>query len=178
MPGKTLSSPRNIKLGATAAPVLIIGAMVLMNSVVEPQSSEAQIEAPPDPQAMLIASMGGLNDAQKAAMAFSETIAPLEESASPFPLNEAVEDEPDDDEYIPEMPGTETGPSLTVTAVMASRAGAIALINGKAHREGDEIGDGWTIRTIDAQAKLVVVQRGDGDPVSIGLHQQTAVPRR
>lgn len=177
MQGNTFTSPRNIRFGAMAAPVLIVGALVLMHSVAEPQLSSAQIEAPQDPHAMLISSMGGLTEKQQAAMSFRTEIEQLGETDSPFPLIEAIQEYSDDPDIVPET-RVESGPVLTVSAIMASRAGGIALINGKAHREGDQVGGGWSIQSIDAQAKLVVLQRGSGAPVSIGLNQRTPLPAR
>ena len=174
-----LSSPRNMGIGAMATPLLIVGALVLLNGASEPKSSAADVQAPQDPASMLRASMAELDPAQRAALRFREQIPELSESDSPFPLVEAVRDQiqdtADPNAYnAPEM----AGPTFIVSAVMASNAGAIALIDGKAHREGDKLPGGWLIREIDAQAKRVVLVSDQGETISLGLNRSPAMPNR
>jgi len=179
MSTSNLSSPRNVKLGAIAAPVLFVCGLALMSNVAEPHSAAADVQAPPDPQAMLIASMGGLTEAQRAAMAFRSQIPVLTETDSPFPLIEEIRQVTDDPDVVEDpYPSQANGHEVMVSTVMSSRSGNIALINGKPHREGDQLGGVWTIRTIDASAKHIIVQASGGQPVTIGLNKPTMLPAR
>ncbi|HRP62243.1 MAG TPA: hypothetical protein PK400_03010 [Phycisphaerales bacterium] len=63
-----------------------------------------------------------------------------------------------------EVPIVETaeGLNVVVRAVMASRDGNIALINGKPMRVGDVLGEGWRIAAINSEAATVTFEHHDG----------------
>jgi|GEM_PF-1332933 len=173
-----LTRPRNVGIGAMAAPLLIIGALALLNGASEPRSSAADVQAPPDPELLIHASMGTLTEAQRAALSYREQIPPLAETDSPFPRTEELGSQFSDDPDLA-VPGSDLvvpdAPTFTVSVIMTSKAGHIALINGKAHREGDKLEGGWAIRSIDADAKEVVLEDGDGRTVTLGLKRPQAM---
>lgn len=172
MSAGSLTKPRNVGIGAMAAPLLIVGAMVLFNSAAEPRSSAAGVQAPPDPETIIRASMGVLTEAQQAAVEFRKTIPALEESDSPFPPVENIAgdllDILDPDAGIEQIV---SAPDFNATAIMASKAGNIALINGKARRVGDELEGGWSIEKIDAKAKQVILIDADGESMTLRLNR-------
>ena len=53
-------------------------------------------------------------------------------------------------------------PAISVNSIMAGRGGAIATVNGKLRRVGDEVAPGWKITAIDAGAGTVTVRHADG----------------
>jgi hypothetical protein len=179
MSRQELATPRNMGIGAMATPLLIVAALVLLNGASEPKSSAAAVQPPRDPASASRASLGALDPAQQSALRFSEQIPELTESDSPFPpiesIRSQVREEIDPDAGL--APPT-AGPTFTVSAVMASNAGAIALIDGKAHREGDVLPGGWVIREIDAQAKRVVLVSDRDEKVTLGLNRPMAMPNR
>jgi len=178
MSAGSLTKPRNVGIGAMAAPLLIVGAMVLFNSAAEPRSSAAGVQAPPDPETIIRAAMSPLTEAQQAVVDFRASIPALGESDSPFPpVDEIAEDildifDPDAD--VEQIVGI---PDFNVSAIMASKAGNIALINGKAHRIGDELEGGWIIKKIDAKTKQVDLTDADGESMTLRLNRPGAMPR-
>ena len=69
-------------------------------------------------------------------------------------------------EVLPSVPGSEPGndpapqsppPAVTVTSILGNGRGAMAIVNGRVRRAGDEVAPGWAVRSIDAQAGLVTV---------------------
>lgn len=63
-----------------------------------------------------------------------------------------------------DVPAVETaeGLNVVVRAVMASRDGNFALINGKPMRVGDVVGEGWRITAINSDAATVIFEHHDG----------------
>lgn len=166
-----LTSPRNIGIGAMTMPLLGIGFLAIVNTVSEPRSSAADVQAPMDPSQILIASMGDLTEAQRNAIAFHDRIPALGESDSPFPLIEEIKQEIGADSVPVESPAEQADlqQRFQLSAVMASKAGNIALINGKPYKVGATLVDGWVIQSIDPQSKLVEVKNSRGERQTIGL---------
>ncbi|MCB9847844.1 MAG: hypothetical protein H6814_05465 [Phycisphaeraceae bacterium] len=171
MSQRELSRPRNIGLGATAAPLLIVGALVLLNEIAEPSPSSADVTAPADPAELIRLENGTLTQAQIAAMRYSDSIPGLGESDSPFPpadlMREPVISDQGRVENIPDL----APPEFQVSTIMATGSGNIALINGKAHRVGDALEGGWKITSIDAKAKQVVLEHAGAEPLTISLNR-------
>lgn len=179
MSRQELTTPRNVGIGAMATPLLIVAVLVLLNGASEPKSSAADVQPPLDPASVRRASIGELDGAQQAALRFCDGIPELTESDSPFPLIEAIRgQDPDKNDPNAGKSPPPAGPTFTVSAVMASNAGAIALIDGKAHREGDELPGGWVIREIDAQAKQVILVSDRDEKITLGLTRPMAMPNR
>jgi hypothetical protein len=107
-------------------------------------------------------------------MLYCEQLPPLAESDIPFPLSIVLVDEIEGDEGLelaePD-PDLVDARSFMATAIMASNAGNIALINGKAHREGDELKGGWIITVIDAKAKRVILKDPNGEQLTLSLNR-------
>ena len=176
-----LARPRTVGIGAMAAPLLIVGAWVLFGGVSQPRSSAADVQPPPDPETIIHASIGALTEAQRAALRYHKQIPALDEFDSPFPL---IEDSPAAYSDEPSLEGPEIHeavvniPTFIVTAVMASGAGNIALINGKACREGDVLEGGCVVLLIDAQAKQVILTNSRGESVTLVLNRPEAMRPR
>jgi hypothetical protein len=62
-----------------------------------------------------------------------------------------------------------TAAQFTLTTIMATRDGAIAVIGGRVCRIGDTLGDGWKIESIDPDAGVVVLAGQDGSRTSVSL---------
>jgi len=176
MSQRDLTRPRNIGIGAMAAPLLIVGALAMLNGASEPSTSAAaDVQAPLDPETVIRATMGALTEPQQAALQYREQIPVLSETDSPFQLIEEITPIFSDDPDI-EIPEPVAGPTFTVSAMMGSKAGHIVLINGKAHRAGDQLEGGWRISKINASAKQVIVEDGGGRAVTLDLNSPQAMP--
>jgi hypothetical protein len=61
-------------------------------------------------------------------------------------------------------PEVQPAPEFTVQAILAASSGNTALIGGRLHRVGDEIGEsGWYITAIDAQNRSVTIEHSATD---------------
>ena len=64
-------------------------------------------------------------------------------------------------------------PKVSVSSIIRSADGeAIAFLNGKMHRVGDSIGDGWSITEIDPKARRVTIGHAQAQPVVVTLVDQ------
>jgi len=169
-----LKSPRSAGLGATAAPVLVVALLVLMSGVSDPQRSVAEPGLFEETALDSAIPRPTLTPAQQAAIEYAASLPELDADASPFPEGQPEPQTPaPTNRSAPDQP--EEQPMFTVTALVASDRGAVALINGKPHRQGDALPGGWSIQRIDAQKKIVVIEHGAGDTVRLQLHRPTSV---
>ena len=169
-----LAKPRNVGIGAMAAPLLIVAMMVLFGGVSEPRSTVADVQPPPDPEQIIRASMTDLTEAQRRAIEFRKSIQAPGETDSPFPP--AVEVQLEIPDFVDsDGPGEDlpviAEPEFVVTGVMTSKAGNIVLINGKARRAGDEIDGGWVIEAIDAKTKQVILTHPERESMTLRLNR-------
>jgi hypothetical protein len=77
---------------------------------------------------------------------------------------------------IPEIePSKETrrapDPVFVLSAVLPSRTKPLAVVNGKPHREGDVIVPGWRLRSIDGDARSVIMEHESGRMVRVSMSQ-------
>lgn len=69
------------------------------------------------------------------------------------------EDEPEPMEVVEVEPEPDPPPEVVLQAILASSNSATALIDGKAHRVGDQIGQsGWVIVNIDPDLREVTIK--------------------
>jgi hypothetical protein len=57
---------------------------------------------------------------------------------------------------------------LTLKALLAGRNGALAMINGRIYRIGDEVRPGCTVLSIDAREDRIELSRPDGTTATLG----------
>lgn len=67
--------------------------------------------------------------------------------------------------HEPAIPASISG--LTVSAVMSSDRGAMAVIRGAVFREGDQLADEWKVIAIDARAMIVRVRGPNGTTLEL-----------
>mgnify|MGYP001043410942 CR=1 FL=1 len=60
-------------------------------------------------------------------------------------------------------------PSVRVSSIMRSGGGAVALIDDRVRRVGDELGDGWRLTVIDPAARVVTLTHESGGTHSVWL---------
>lgn len=172
MSGAREFARRHAPLGAGAAPLLAVLLARVMAPALGPSSSFADET---DAEGAPLIELEPLPAKSLAAAAFAREALAAPSGVSPFergpstdraaPTTAAVEAEP-------AAPSDDPAPPLSVSAVLAdSRTGAaIAVINGKVRRVGDELAPGWSVETIDAATGVVTAVGPRG--------QRTASPAR
>ena len=95
-------------------------------------------------------------------------------SGSPFPeaaRRDSVSDTPPD----PSMPEIDIAddpyelPDIRITAIMARREGAIAVIDARIRAVGARVAPGWTLDAVDEQNRTIVVRNDSGRRVEMTL---------
>ncbi len=178
MSNRSIATPRNAGIGAVSAPVLLVGVLAMLHHVAEPHSSVADVQPPQDPDSIVASLVGGVSAAQQEAMRFCESLPELDADASPFPIVEVGA--PSIDELLDPNSGSldesmDALSGLLVTAMIASKSGNIALINGKAQRVGDDLIGGWKVKSIDAQDEIVVLVSPDGKEHALKIDRTGSV---
>ena len=69
----------------------------------------------------------------------------------------------------PTEPNAVSDPIFTLSAVLPSPSGSFAVINGKAHSEGDEIMTGWKLVRVAGKERYVIVQHSSGRRVRVQM---------
>lgn len=142
-----------VRWGAIAAPVVLIGVLTAVNRWSGPTQAHAEARD-------AAAAMDGTGTTQsKEASEVEKWIAehqgpvtsPFE--ASPEPVS------------APSEPKAFEGVKLT--SVFRSNETAIAAINGKLVREGEEVRPGVRVKTIDARARKVILILDDGREIEV-----------
>ena len=80
-----------------------------------------------------------------------------ESLASPFYQNTVSAPEP----AVASTPAGPAPPIFVLSGVMLGRP-PIAVIDGEIHRPGDDLGDGWSIESIDGRKLIVMLRHVDG----------------
>jgi hypothetical protein len=80
----------------------------------------------------------------------------------------------DTPESEPEM--REIAPAMELTGVMDGQRGPLASINRKIYRLGDEVVAGWTLESVDAREKIVVLRSSLGNMLELRIKPVSAVP--
>jgi hypothetical protein len=66
------------------------------------------------------------------------------------------------------VPGEDPLAGVKLSAVLGGRSGALAMINGRIFRVGDEVRPGCALKSIDARADRIEVSRRDGTTATFG----------
>ena len=122
--------------------------------------SPAPVAAAPQPviPPALFPAQGPPSASSESGRALAEYVRALRDQPfGPVPLYYPARD---DGSAAPESgPAIEAAPEWRIQAVMAAASGNIALINGKARRVGDIVGEsGWVIVEIDPQTRSVTIE--------------------
>jgi len=70
----------------------------------------------------------------------------------------------------PEKADVNAPPGIELSAVMGGRQ-PVAVIDGRLQRVGDEVAAGWTIHSIDALARTVIITGPGGESITIAQSQ-------
>lgn len=157
-------SPLNRKLflkwSAIAAPVLMVAVFTAVNQLSGPRQAAAVTG--PAPEAPLASPRAASPQVVKVEDWIKER---RDRASSPFeaaPNLELGEIAPDSGE--PGQP-SRSHEGVRLTGVFRSNDVAIAAINGKLVREGQEVAPGITVTAIDARARRVTLSLSDGQEV-------------
>lgn len=158
-----------LRWGAIAAPVVLIGVLTTINRVSGPAQARAEAQATAPVEG------SGVPDAKQA----SEVEHWLTEHNAPVrsPFEKAPE-------VVPEVSEPRAFEGVKLTGVFRSNDTAIAAINGKLVREGQEVRPGVRVKSIDARGRKVILILDDGREVEVapGKSGRTegadAAPRR
>lgn len=74
----------------------------------------------------------------------------------------------------PETEIREIAPAMDLTGVMDGQRGPLASINRKIFRLGDEVVPGWTLESVDARDKVVVVRSSRGNVLELRIKPANA----
>lgn len=176
MSRKDLTRYNLLAVGAIAAPMLLVGlgpsvigagpglSMALGHKAGETEGLESAAlkNAPISPKRkMAMDRVAALRGGAVAATPFRP------EPAAAKPVVETAPAEP-----VAE-PAPMAKPDVVVKMIMrgggASGPAARALIGGKICSEGDSVGEGWTIQSIDAEARSVTFASSDGQTYTVNL---------
>jgi len=84
-----------------------------------------------------------------------------------------VENAPAPTQVAPAKPRTITPPQISMSSIIRAADGqAIAFLNGKMHRVGDSVGNGWKITAIDPKGRRVTIDHDEAEAVEISLIDQ------
>jgi hypothetical protein len=160
-------------IGLMMAPMLgALGLRTLSNQQVPSMASGAEISlskgqfvmpASPKPNAELRSLAETINNECQQPFGTSPMVnrAPL---PSPVPTVASKVDAP----VVPDAT-TPPIPGLTLTSIMNSKGQPIAVINGKLHRVGDALSNGFGVTSIDGEAGTVEVADSLGRHVTLSL---------
>lgn len=76
----------------------------------------------------------------------------------------------------PEPEVREIAPAMELTGVMDGQRGPLASINRKIFRLGDEVAPGWTLESVDAREKSVIVRSALGNTLELRIKPANATP--
>lgn len=155
------SAERAMIVGAFAAPLALAMALRLLGGPPGPSSAFAQDEWGDEP-APSAPALFKPNDKElkAAAYAASKRDEPIGPAPLLYPKAAAAERAP-----APAAAPADPTPTLTVNSIMAGRGGAMATVNGKLRRVGDEVAPGWKVSAIDPVEGTVTVAHADGREV-------------
>lgn len=99
-----------------------------------------------------------ITDQQRAAQAFAaiRRADPVGEAPLLYPLPAPAE------AAQASAPAATPDPAITVNSIMAGRGGAMATVNRKLRRVGDEVAPGWKVSAIDPEAGTVTIAGPEG----------------
>ncbi len=172
MSRKDLTRYNLMAVGAVVAPLVLVG---LGSHVIGtgPGLTLALGENPDAGPAAVEAGLKArtLSPRQKLAMDRASALSGAAVSATPFRPEPVAEAPAEVESPAPvEVPKPVSKPEVAVKMIMRGSDGAArALIGGKMRSVGDEIGDGWTIDSIDAAARTVTFTSADGQTYTINL---------
>lgn len=175
MSRKDLSRWNMLAVAAAAAPL----AVVELTHVVLDEAGPRLTSAAPNPDADAtpsIAPAKPTSSQQRAAARAAQLASTLPESspfrpAPPAPPTEPPRVTPPEPEApAPHAPEPTMMPEVSVRMIVRQPGGgAKALINGKVRGAGDRIADGWTIASVDADARSVTFRADDGSEYVVTL---------
>ena len=87
-------------------------------------------------------------------------VRPMQIIAPPSAIERAVNGSPAD------IPGV---PKLTLTSIINGSAGAMATINGKLRKPGDQAAPGWTLLSIDAATGHAVLSGPENQTIELAI---------
>lgn len=171
------SACRMLTVFALVSPMAITGTARLLKDQATPSTAMAAGEA-----ATLTESNRALSPKSQKAMSRAAELAALSTIPTPFEVVAApvavsapvVTETPTE---TPAPVATDT-PRFIVKSIFRQggdptnpekKADAIAMINGKAYRTGDQPAEGWTISEIDCQARTVRITGPDGRTVDLQM---------
>jgi hypothetical protein len=94
---------------------------------------------------------------------------PMVNKTPPKPVVKEPPPQPKPDE-APVAPGQPvTPPALTLTSIMGSTTNPVAMINGKVRKVGDQVGNGFSIVSIDPVSGKVEIAHRDGVQATLQL---------
>lgn len=158
---RSIQSPRTAGLVAAIAPMAIVAFLALTDTGLNPSSARAGSSAIAALEAAGPVAPAKPTAQQLAARERAEELLSRAFEGSPFRAPaQAVVEAPAQAEKQPIAPET---PTFTITSIINSPKGAIAVIAGRPRREGDIIEGGWIIAAIDAGTLEVSVTR-EGSP--------------
>ncbi len=143
--------------GCFALPLAVVGVMLgggqSAPPVVEASSilPEVSTDDPRYPQVTPRGALGGQNVLHL--QAESARLAELAPVPSPFPQHERYATEGDEPIQLTDP----TLPDFSLTSVLSAPGGALCVINERVRRTGDQIEPGWSVKSIDAAARRVVL---------------------
>lgn len=150
-------------IGVIFGPLAVL--VVVRAIALGPAPPSAQAVVPMNPQPASSPLVAAPTAEQASALAWLAQWRPAPSIATPFFHPAPLEEEPDEPAE-PEAPAPVAAqtpdPVFTVSTIVDAPGGALAVINGKIRRVGDEIVGGWTLAKIDARAKLVDLSSPDG----------------
>jgi len=149
---------RLLLVGAFAAPIALTLALRALGSGPGPATAFADEELFDMPEPAPVATIRTFTPDELAAAAFAESKRAEPVGEAPLVYPKAA---PTEATSAPAAP-VDPGPAISVNSIMAGRGGAMATVNGKLRRVGDEVAPGWKITAIDAGAGTVTVRHADG----------------
>lgn len=163
-----------LKWSAIAAPVVMIGVFTVANRLSGPQKAQASA-ASPDSIPMALSGTTPRDVAKvENWIAVHKRNAPSPFEAAPVPEPTLQDISPVTSAALPEEPKAFEG--VRLTGVFRANDNAIAVINGKLVREGQEVLPGVTVASIDARARSVTLKLADGRTIELstgGRNEQT-----
>lgn len=149
---------RVLLAGAFAAPLALALALRALGSGPGPATAFADEDLFDMPEPAPLATVRTFTPEERAAAAFaaSKRAEPVGEAPLVYPKAAPVE------ATSAAAAAVDPAPAISVNSIMAGRGGAMATVNGKLRRVGDEVAPGWKIAAIDAGAGTVTVRHADG----------------
>lgn len=151
--------------GCFALPLVVVGVMLAGGRSAPPvveASSVLPEESTDDPRYPQVTPRGALHGQDALALlAESERLADLAPVPSPFPQHERYASEGDEPMRITDP----AQPDFSLTSVLSAPGGALCVINERVRRAGDQVEPGWSVKSIDAAARRVVLTGPGGREV-------------